>query len=76
MSFPLRERGLKQVGDIVPIYVEEVVPLAGTWIETTNSVSVTMSSGVVPLAGTWIETEIVAYIKNNKTRRSPCGNVD
>ena len=33
-----------------------VVPLAGTWIETTFMRNNAYATGVVPLAGTWIET--------------------
>ena len=55
-SFPLRERGLKHHNLRAPCHTFRVVPLAGTWIET--SIRVIDSDGieVVPLAGTWIET--------------------
>ena len=33
-----------------------VVPLAGTWIETTSRECSPVKASVVPLAGTWIET--------------------
>ena len=33
-----------------------VVPLAGTWIETSFILRISSSCVVVPLAGTWIET--------------------
>ena len=37
LSFPLRERGLKQALYRQLLPVIQVVPLAGTWIETSNS---------------------------------------
>ena len=35
---------------------KEVVPLAGTWIETSLNLATSAKYIVVPLAGTWIET--------------------
>ena len=35
---------------------KRVVPLAGTWIETSESERARMIMEVVPHAGTWIET--------------------
>ena len=54
----------------------DVVPLAGTWIETVGLCASIIKPIVVPLAGTWIETGnyIIIIFLNN--RRSPCGNVD
>ena len=56
-SFPLRERGLKPVRRIRREHAKKVVPLAGTWIETSRNLTSCAISAVVPLAGTWIETE-------------------
>ena len=56
LSFPSRERGLKQVDNIVGDNNVRVVPLAGTWIETPVFRLMIDRHPVVPLAGTWIET--------------------
>ena len=52
----MRERGLKldMVGS--DERVDEVVPRAGTWIETVKSTERRSRYTVVPRAGTWIET--------------------
>ena len=42
----------------------KVVPLAGTWIETSAAKADENPQHVVPLAGTWIET----HIRQKKTR--------
>ena len=54
----------------------QVVPRAGTWIETVVKVNGTVYSGVVPRAGTWIETKDRNFSNARLTSRSPCGNVD
>ena len=59
-SFPLRERGLKQAFIAPHLSLDIVVPLAGTWIETNETVIKFFSVFVVPLAGTWIETTAAA----------------
>ena len=83
LSFPVRERGLKQ------IYVERnvsrqiVVPRAGTWIETQTGSKKKEILWVVPRAGTWIETDIRSlFVASSEvvpragtwieTERSPC----
>ena len=38
-----------------------VVPLAGTWIETVKRCQTIFYAVVVPLAGTWIETELCSH---------------
>ena len=59
MSFPLRERGLKHHLHIRRRSLALVVPLAGTWIETTVDWEYVVNVDVVvPLAGTWIETRL------------------
>ena len=56
-SFPSRERGLKLHSELRKYTSYYVVPLAGTWIETSYGVNrIYKRSIVVPLAGTWIET--------------------
>ena len=40
-----------------------VVPLVGTWIETSIVLSTKQHSIVVPLVGTWIETKTHIYLK-------------
>ena len=55
-SFPVRERGLKHVLLQVDDPINNVVPRAGTWIETTVSELCGEPDDVVPRAGTWIET--------------------
>ena len=55
-SFPSWERGLKLLDKLEQMDRETVVPLVGTWIETTQALSITTPSRVVPLVGTWIET--------------------
>ena len=37
----------------------EVAPLAGAWIETYETMPLSMASNVAPLAGAWIETRIL-----------------
>ena len=39
------------------ISIFQVVPLAGTWIETAEHGHACHGNYVVPLAGTWIETK-------------------
>ena len=41
---------------VTEVKVAEVVPLAGTWIETVSTISHSVIVCVVPVAGTWIET--------------------
>ena len=55
-SFPVRERGLKQLilCDLDSAHI--VVPRAGTWIETQLIGLSVRFYIVVPRAGTWIET--------------------
>ena len=61
-SFPLRERGLKPYRETLSSPFAAVVPLAGTWIETSVwTVPIWISGVVVPLAGTWIETTEVEF---------------
>ncbi len=55
-SFPSRERGLKHAREHTLTNGKEVVPLAGTWIETFLRRRELEEDSVVPLAGTWIET--------------------
>ena len=76
MSFPLRERGLKlEARDIISKHMD-VVPLAGTWIETIQTIVSLCRLCVVPLAGTWIETPNIVFDFTEHDSRSPCGNVD
>ena len=56
VSFPTRERGLKQFNWITMCLGQEVVPYAGTWIETSINGRRFIQLNVVPYAGTWIET--------------------
>ena len=42
-------------------FCPEVVPLAGTWIETPRIRYAPAQLSVVPLAGTWIETAFLPY---------------
>ena len=55
-SFPVRERGLKQILLIAVDQRDIVVPRAGTWIETLRGLPAVPFLRVVPRAGTWIET--------------------
>ena len=54
----------------------QVVPLAGTWIETSHRRQESDTDTVVPLAGTWIETSGWDEEMAKGYGRSPCGNVD
>ena len=47
---------MKQLNAISEIRKLQVVPLAGTWIETARMTGHRHGKMVVPLAGTWIET--------------------
>ena len=38
--------------------MEQVVPLVGTWIETSIRAGISVICLVVPLVGTWIETRV------------------
>ena len=58
VSFPTRERGLKQRKHLRKRQKIPVVPYAGTWIETVDIKTSIHKSGVVPYAGTWIETQV------------------
>ena len=62
-SFPSWERGLKQT--IIRMDIESglVVPLVGTWIETTRITSLISFFCVVPLVGTWLETACQLSLK-------------
>ena len=61
MSFPVRERGLKHKIGITELFKPvNVVPRAGTWIETSINESPFLFIPVVPRAGTWIETLFLA----------------
>ena len=75
-SFPLRERGLKLQRVWHILRDTPVVPLAGTWIETSRSPGSNCDCIVVPLAGTWIETMHQTGFYGMAGSRSPCGNVD
>ena len=61
LSFPSRERGLKQWVIIYILHAGPVVPLAGTWIETESLCNIHSRKIVVPLAGTWIETTDIGF---------------
>ena len=52
----MRERGLKLSIRESWRDRQEVVPRAGTWIETESTYNIDLFSAVVPRAGTWIET--------------------
>ena len=52
----MRARGLKHRTLAASIYVAEVAPHAGAWIETLKSASVPVPENVAPHAGAWIET--------------------
>ena len=53
----MRERGLKLKPKKLCHNVVDVVPRAGTWIETCRDASAGSPAPVVPRAGTWIETD-------------------
>ncbi len=72
----MRERGLKQGFPRGRLGRHDVVPRAGTWIETDERKAFTMGNWVVPRAGTWIETYDTEYVYQRDGGRSPCGNVD
>ena len=76
MSFPVRERGLKQRKGDLADRQQDVVPRAGTWIETVKGANHGGRHKVVPRAGTWIETELARLNREDIHCRSPCGNVD
>ena len=49
---------MKQERTHAAIPTVDVVPLAGTWIETIDYLADDDNTDVVPLAGTWIETAV------------------
>ena len=65
LSFPSWERGLKSNGLATTAYRLLVVPLVGTWIEMSLSLTDSIILPVVPLVGTWIE------IIHNRTYNRP-----
>ena len=70
-SFPLRERGLKRELPGDRYYYHAVVPLAGTWIETTAMPRLHCPGKVVPLAGTWIETTALFRLSDRRRTSFP-----
>ena len=54
-SLPSRERGLKSLYFVGLMEIGSVAPLAGAWIEISNSIITFSLSKVAPLAGAWIE---------------------
>ena len=55
LSLPSRECGLKLLQLIDKIHINAVTPLAGVWIEITESAIGGSQNHVTPLAGVWIE---------------------
>ena len=62
LSFPTRERGLKQKEQAATPDSKEVVPHAGTWIEMAMTFQGMAKQNVVPHAGTWIEIRELSSI--------------
>ena len=55
-SLPLRERGLKLLGQLrTKLTYISVAPLAGAWIEISVNKIPGVAIDVAPLAGAWIE---------------------
>ena len=64
-SLPSRERGLKFSCFCIPPKTSAVAPLAGAWIEISESAASGTGSSVAPLAGAWIEIlyEMAEYLQ-------------
>ena len=65
MSFPLRERGLKQNGGEYLLKAIKSFPLRERGLKHLQVIMQDLVCQVVPLAGTWIETQ--SYLPNRET---------
>ncbi len=75
-SLPSWERGLKQERQVIDLYVQEVAPFVGAWIETFSCTSLPFFIIVAPFVGAWIETPFVLLVCLCCHRRSLRGSVD
>ena len=76
-SLPSRERGLKLKNDMSQAAnLLQVAPLAGAWIEISQSGRDAIVTSVAPLAGAWIEIEHKKAYYDSLQSRSPRGSVD
>ncbi len=57
LSLLIRERGLKQIGDVTD-NGKEVAPYTGAWIETLFRLLFMQFGKVAPCTEAWIETQI------------------
>ena len=64
------ERGLKRLAHD-EIYIDEVAPHVGAWIETRMIHSTYLDNPVAPHVGAWIETCVYAGVLHRKQESLP-----
>ena len=75
-SHPVWVRGLKYENGQPSQPIFGVAPRVGAWIEIRIRYGRLYQSDVAPRVGAWIEISIIAFCRNVKSCRTPCGCVD